>query len=203
MQMQIERTTTLTPQRSLSITRKPAPPPPRQDAQQVTQTGTVKVNKLEFAECAQIMEHKLRQVCGTSHEIEVVQRRCERGFFLRPKNRPDIANPVALAYSLRPLPAWASVRIIAGVFFEGFADGMNYAAVREWMLQKTVIDRYMWSLEGADLFIRPRPKHGHTFSAEMLAELENIASLLERQDKAMTAVYIEVQIPLFLNWAGK
>lgn len=201
MQIQLERTTTHAPQRTISLQRK-ATPPPAPDAQ-VTVNAPGKVHALDFAECAQIMEHKLRQTCGGTHQIEVVQRRCERGFFLRPKASPDIANPVALAYSLRPLPAWRSVRIVAGVFFEGFAEGMSYAAVKEWMLQKTVIDRYMWSVEGNDLYIRPRPKHGHTFTNEMLAELENLASTLERQDRAVTAVYVEVQIPLFLSWAGK
>ena len=149
---------------------------------------------LSFQQCAQIIEHKLRSECGKTHEIETVQRRCEKGFFLRAKGRPDLTAPVALAYSLRNLPAWRGVLIKVGCFFEGFANEKPYAAVKEWMLQKTVIDRYMWTVEGNDLYIQPRPKHKR-FTNEMLVELENLAAMLERADQAVMAAYVEVIVP--------
>ena len=155
---------------------------------------------LEFAQCASILEHKFRSLCRLTHDMEVVQRRCEKGFFLRSRGTPTMGAPVQMVYALRKTPAWRDVKIIVGIFFEGFTDGMRHDQVVDWMMRQTKIARYKWMIEGNDLFIAPRsryndlPTHGQ-FSAEMVEEIETIAAQLERQDLAIFAIYTEVQIP--------
>lgn len=158
---------------------------------QVQTVQNVHIHALPFASCASILEHKLRAVTRLSHAMEIVQRRCEKGFFLRPLATPSMSAPVQLIHSLRGLPAWRGVKIIVGIFLEGFTEGMQHDQVVDWMTRETRIENYKWLIEGDDLFIAPRKM----FTPEMMEELETLAANLERQDRAIFAVYAEVFIP--------
>lgn len=162
---------------------------------QIQMTATRQhVRLLEFSHAAQIIEHQLRAACRESHDIEIVERRCEKGIFLRSRQAPAITVPVRLAHGLTKLPAWRGVRLTIGLFLEGFNNGMDHSDVEQWMMTQTRIDRYKWMMEGDDLFIAPRDS-SEGFTPEMIQELESIGAVLERRDDATVAVYVEVFIP--------
>lgn len=165
------------------------------------------VQALDFAQCAEIFEHQLRRQCRLTHEIEVVQRRCEKGFFIRSRSRPSMAEPVRIAYALRDLPAWRNVRFIVGVFLESVGGVMDAEEVETFMVSLPEIPRLKWIMEGGDLFIQPRhesslsdaerKRRGYpAFDAAMMEKLESIGGHMERQDHGVFAVYVEIQVPL-------
>lgn len=103
--------------------------------------------------------------------------------------------PAQTAYAVRNLPAWRGVRIIVGIFLEGFTNDMTHDEVIEWMAAFTRIERYKWLNEGGDLLIMPRSSYAETFAPDMIEEIERLAGMLERQDRAIFSVYVEVCIP--------